>query len=371
MRMFNENHYVPVLRWKRGEQSAIKMLETNLKNKITPLVEIPPIDWDFENECPKKTLDEHIKNFSNQFKNSWGNSGVVFIDAFQICLDDEETTLTKVHPLEFIFDSLQKENLKAIPVISPDCGPNYSDAVSSIINKYDTGYCLRLLDKHLENTDEVINTFLRKFPTDPSEIDIILDFKYIDPQHISRMTALVAGTLLTLPNIKDWRTLTFIGTSVPENLSSIQTGTDGSIPRSEWLIYKKLLKTTTPRLPSFGDYIISNPEYISIDPRLIQMAAGIRYTSNEEYLFFRGHSVRSPKYGKWQQTQTLCQRVIAHKDFFGKEYSYGDNYIYECAHGRESTGNAETWRKVGTNHHLTLATSQLSSFHDSLIVHSR
>ncbi|MCY8912543.1 beta family protein [Bacillus atrophaeus] len=368
--MFNENHYVPVLRWKRGEQNAIKELDDKIKNKITPLVEIPPIDWDFENECPKKTIDEHIKNFASQLKNSWGSANTIFIDAFQICIDDEEMTVNKIHPLKHIFDSLLKENLNAIAVICPNCGLNYEKAVHTIIETYDTGYCLRLSDKHLDNTDELISTFLIKFPAAPEKIDVILDYRYIDPNHTSRMSSLVAGTLLTLPYINDWRTLTFIGTSVPENLSSIPTGTDGRIPRSEWLIYKKLLSTNLSRFPSFGDYVISNPEYISIDPRLIQMAANIRYTSNEDYLFFRGHSVRSPKFGKWQQAQTLCKRLIEHHSFYGKDYSYGDNYIYECAHGRNSTGNAETWRKVGTNHHLTLASNQLSSFHDSLVARS-
>jgi hypothetical protein len=117
------------------------------------------------------------------------------------------------------------------------------------------------------------------------------------------------------------------------------------------------------RLPSFGDYIISNPSYIEVDPRYIQMAAGIRYTVADKFLIFRGYSVRSPKHNGWGQTKGLCQRIIDHPKYLGQNYSYGDGYIYGCAQGTERTGNPETWRKVGTNHHLTLAVKEISNLH--------
>ncbi|WP_342428310.1 hypothetical protein [Paenibacillus sp. FSL L8-0158] len=55
----------------------------------------------------------------------------------------------------------------------------------------------------------------------------------------------------------------------------------------------------------------------------------------------------------WTQTQGLCQRVVGHSKYSGSHYSYGNKYIYDCANGSANTGNAERWRKVGTNHHLT------------------
>ena len=39
--MFDHTSYVPVLRWKRGEQHALRNLDENDRPKVFPLIEIP------------------------------------------------------------------------------------------------------------------------------------------------------------------------------------------------------------------------------------------------------------------------------------------------------------------------------------------
>jgi hypothetical protein len=369
--MFNQNHYVPIIRWKRGEQSALLELDSQFKDNMTPVIEIAPIDWDFENDCYKKTIDDHLKNLLSQIKNNWNHNNYLFIDALQICLEDDEVMLDGTHPLEYIFDVLTSENVNVIPVTSKDRGVNYHQAVESISKKYDTGFAIRLGDEDLDEVDLILEWFLKQYSSDPSKIDLIIDYKYLSSKTpVGRTTKLLSGTILSIPSISEWRTLTFAATTFPTNLSEFPTGTDGSIPRIEWLIYQELLKISLPRYPAFGDYVISNPEYSKIDPRLMRMSANIRYTADSEYLIFRGYSITSPKYGKWAQSKGLCQRVVANPKYSGKGFSYGDKYIYDCANGTESTGNAETWRKVGTNHHLTLVINELSNFHATLSVGS-
>ena len=339
--MFNSNHYVPIIRWKRGEQKALSELDSTLKDKMTPLIEIPPIDWDFENDCPKKTIDEHLKNLATQIQESWNKPNVIFIDAFQVCLDDDEVMADQSHPLEYIFQVLYNKEIKAIPVTSRERGNNYQKAVNNIISKYNTGYSIRLYDEDFDDIDSNIGWFLHQFDSNLAEVDIIIDYKYIDSKTpVGRMSKLVAGAILSLPYIEEWRTFSFTATAFPENLSEFPSGTNGNIIRTEWLIYKKLLTTKLTRYPAFGDYIISNPEYAKIDPRFMRMSANIRYTADDEYLIFRGFSVTNPKYGKWKQTKDLCQRIISHAKYSGKDFSYGDKYIYDCAHDDRSTGKA-------------------------------
>ena len=40
--MFAREHYLPVLRWKRGEQAALAELGSTDRDSMTPLIEIPP-----------------------------------------------------------------------------------------------------------------------------------------------------------------------------------------------------------------------------------------------------------------------------------------------------------------------------------------
>jgi len=224
---------------------------------------------------------------------------------------------------------------------------------------YRNGYCLRLLDEDFNDVDKSFYIVRETFGDNFNETDLIMDYQYIDPKHESRMERLILGTFHEIPSLSSWRTFTICGTSFPKNLSEkVSTGSDGYVRRSEWNIYKKIREKELKRIPSFGDYNISHPDYIEIDPRFMQMAANIRYTTDDSFLILRGNSIRI--HG-WGQIVDITKRLVGHKDYSGKDFSYGDKYIYDCSTGDETTGNAETWRRVGTNHHLTFVIKQLSN----------
>ena len=48
--MFDHKHYVPILGGKAGEYRALRELTPAIKSNLTPLVEVPPVQWDFEND---------------------------------------------------------------------------------------------------------------------------------------------------------------------------------------------------------------------------------------------------------------------------------------------------------------------------------
>lgn len=104
------------------------------------------------------------------------------------------------------------------------------------------------------------------------------------------------------------------------------------------------------------------------------MSGHLRYTIAEEYLIVKGAAVRDVK-GKggrivrkgrgYDQMRYLCQILITHSNFYGEEFSMGDKYIVDCANGIVSTGTAETWRRVGTNHHLAVVASQIANHRET------
>jgi hypothetical protein len=84
-------------------------------------------------------------------------------------------------------------------------------------------------------------------------------------------------------------------------------------------------------------------------------SASIRYTVDDYWLIMRGQQ------GKYEQYPANAQLITKHKDYFGKGYSFGDNYIFEK--GSDLTGkpgNATNWLVVGVNHHLTCAVRQIA-----------
>src|SRR5258708_7679806 len=108
----------------------------------------------------------------------------------------------------------------------------------------------------------------------------------------------------------------------------------------------------------FGDYAIAHPVTKELDPRTMQMSASIRYTTQNNWLVLKGRNVR--QYG-FDQYFDLSRALVERIEYSGRDFSWGDKYIADCATGMEGPGNATTWRKVGTNHHLTLVTREIAN----------
>ncbi|AQS55264.1 beta family protein [Novibacillus thermophilus] len=96
--MFEKNHYVPILKWKKGEQGAIEELDPDIKNGLTPLIEVPPIDWDYENEQPKRTIDEHLEGLLTVLKELWEQKECCTLICYGLTLLKEWLTVhTRYH----------------------------------------------------------------------------------------------------------------------------------------------------------------------------------------------------------------------------------------------------------------------------------
>lgn len=356
MKYYDENYYVPILKWKRGEQKALELIPIEQQNHLMPLLEIPPIPYDYVNEKESKTIDQHVENICEQIKNSWHVQRPIFLDLSLI--EDKVNMENGVHPFVYIYENAKEMNIDFIPVTSLNRNTLYNEAVKEIINDNKLGLCVRLCDDDFDDIEETLKGITDDYSIERKDIDLIIDFGYISPKDQNK-TAVVAQVFInSIPHLEEWRSLTIAGTSFPETLSSIETGTTGTIPRTEWLIWNQIItKNRTKITPQFGDYCVANPEIIDIDPRFMNMAANIRYTGEEDYIIFRGKSIK--RHGG-QQNHALSEQVVNHSEYKGKDFCWGDKYIHDCSQKNCSPGNSETWRRVGTNHHLALVISQLS-----------
>jgi hypothetical protein len=84
----------------------------------------------------------------------------------------------------------------------------------------------------------------------------------------------------------------------------------------------------------------------------------LRYTTDEDWLVFKERNVI--RHG-FDQFNSICRTLVGRREFKGAGYSAGDTAISACAVPGSSSGNAMTWRRIGTNHHLTLVVDQLAS----------
>jgi hypothetical protein len=352
--------YVPILKGKEGEYAALEALDTDTKSQLMPLIEVPAIPWDFANESPAKSLDEHISSMPDRLKRACG------VMPFYLDLpwfEQDENLANGTTALEAILAKGGELGFQAIPVVYRDSSPVYLAAAKTHSSSTGSGICIRLLVEDFEDDvaiDEEVDRLLAAASPEDGAADLILDLEDLGVN--AGTASLVARSVFLMIPLKDrWRRITLAAASFPEDLSDVSAATIVNLPRLEWDLWKSLQKRpgALPRRDLiFGDYAMSHPIGKTIDPRTMRMSANIRYTTADDWLVIKGRNVR--QYG-FEQYFELCRLLVERPEYSGRTFSWGDGYIAACAEATQGPGNATTWRKVGVNHHITLVTRGLAS----------
>jgi len=363
---FNHTHYIPCLRWKQGEYQAVWRLPDTTKRMFTPLIEIPELGWDFEEEKEKKTIDQLLTDFALKkvFK-KWGRY-LCFVDLNLI--PAHERMKNGVHPIRFIFNELRAIQCLAVPVTGLLRDEEYQQEIKTASEKDKKGICLRIaIEQTAKNSFKgELDALLSTLGIQTSDCDLILDLGAPNFVPLEGFSKVIQTIVSSFPYLNDWRTFTVLGSSFPETMASIEKG-GKIVARYEWQLYKILitnLRRDGIRLPSFGDYAINHPKVLELDMRKVKPSATIRYTIDDGWYIVKGENVRDKKYGKCKQYRGLSKKVIDSKYYYDSTFSWADDFIQRCANGG-NTSNLSMWRQVGTNHHIVKVTQDIASFYAS------
>jgi len=363
---FNHTHYIPCLRWKQGEYQAVSRLPHPTKRMFTPLIEVPEIGWDFENETEAKTIDEHLAPFAKRVYEKWGVSPCL-VDLSLI--KSVKRMASGIHPVRFIFDGLRAKRCQAIPVTNLLGDTECQREIKATWAKDKNGICLRItIEQAAKSTFKAeADSLLSTLEIQPIGCDFILDLGAPNFVPLDGFVKIIKDIVTKLPYLNNWRTFTLLGTSFPESMGSVKKGGE-IVPRYEWQLYKILINNfqrAVLRPPSFGDYAINHPkelEELEPDWRVVRPSATIRYTIEDGWYIVKGDKVRDKGY---EQYHKLSQNVLDSRYYYGPTFSWGDGYIQTCSNKSAKTGNLSTWRQVGTNHHIVKVIQDIAKFYAS------
>jgi hypothetical protein len=353
--------YVPILKGKEGEFAALEVLTTDVRRQLMPLVEIPRVPYDYANERPARSLDEHVSGIANRLSQCWRDHQL-YLDL--PWFEDEEHLRDGRVALAAVLADCARARLRVVPVVSRASSTSYLAAAGRHSETHRSGVCMRLLVEDFEDDVEpngLVDRMLAGLGgTRTSMVDLLLDLEDLRPD--TKRAVLIARSLFSMiPRRDEWRRIILAAASFPEDLSDVGAATISTLPRHEWELWQ-ILQRRPGILPRpeliFGDYGISHPIPKELDPRIMLMSANIRYTASNAWLVVKGRNVR--QYG-FDQYFELSKLLVDREEYCGSDFSWGDRYIADCAEGVQGPGNATTWRKVGTNHHLTLVTRQLAN----------
>jgi Beta protein len=361
--MNSSTRYVPVLKGRDGEYGALQTLSESVWGVLTPVLELPPIPWDFEADRPARSIDTHLKKVGQKIERAWGTDRDIFVDL--IWISETEKMADNQHPLDFVFSALRSRSVRAVPVAGLIRGDEYLSACRAIIAQDRRGACLRIQREDFADfpdTRSRIEEVMRAINVSVGDVDLLLDLRSLTQRSIEAVG--VFELIQSIPRLNDWRSLITAATSFPQNLIGIPPSDSTYIDRKEWQLWidTTSLIHATGRIPTFGDYAISHPEPAEVDPRIMRPSASVRYTCDSAWLVLKARNLRDHGY---EQFHEVCRELIHKPDYAGPEFSWGDRYIADCAAERVGTGNLTTWRKVGTSHHLATVVNEISHHYGS------
>ncbi|HLG59817.1 MAG TPA: beta family protein [Vicinamibacterales bacterium] len=356
--------YMPILKAREGEFGALEALPEDIRNTLTPLIEIPKVPHDYVRDRPTKTLEQHIAGIGDRLRKSWGDRPV-YVQLPRHTDGASETLSDGLAAVGGVLQDCAGLGVRAIPVLVTSNSTPYLTAVRDYSANSDEGVCLRL---HVGDFDQGdpdspspksrIDALLERVgATHHDSVDVVLDLG--DLSQDLNMASMVARTMFgELPYRTAWRSVALAAASFPENLSEVVGGTERVIKRHEWALWNRLRRRDEWSQVVFGDYAIAHSKITELDPRTMRMSASIRYTTDASWLVLKGRNVREHGFDQYFD---LCRRLIDRSEYKGPGFSWGDEFIFKCAQGLGGPGNATTWRKVGTNHHLTLVARAIAA----------
>lgn len=348
------HHYYPQLKWKPAEYESLMQLEQATIDGLTPIITIPDIDWDYENECYKKSLSSYLSNFGANLASSWSENRPILLDVKY--LDAHGTH--RHHPLDVCIQDARANGKEIIPVVSPVSSPNYIHAMKRNLTN---GIAVSISPQ----TWHLFSQLISQFDLHPSFIDVIIDFG--DIQNASNdLKQLALNEFNSLVGQAHWRSLIISSTTYPTSQAGIPQHQIHHIPRHEYDLWSYVVQNTVSnRTPSFSDYPTASSTITSVDPRFMSQYVAVRYSNDTSWIFVKGTAVKG---NGWGQTKTLCNILVNSPVYtvYGSQFSWGDGYVNQRALGTNRSGGSKEWRKVAHTHHLKLVVTQLARLAQSL-----
>ena len=278
---FGSRHYVPVLKVKRGEKSALQLVAPNHRKHITPLLEI--VEWRRRQEKP--TLSSHLDTAFKGLAECLQWYPRCFLDARE--LTPESPTAARQ-----VFGKAAAAGIPFIPVTGIS---NRVDTPAAVSNR-DLGLAIRLTREDFEVGDLIssLPAFMKRHGIGYADTDLILDFGPVEDMVTGGVVRLASQFLRDIMNPSRWRTLIVSGSAFPQGMGVVERNSHAVVTRVEWLAWKHLRGGgQLSRVPTYSDCAIQHPSGVEgFDPRIMQVSASVRYALADDWLLIKGEGIR-------------------------------------------------------------------------------
>ena len=341
-------HYIPALRFKMGEYTAVGKLQTVFGHAFTPRFIIPP-----PNECDPEE------------QRAPSTDEIATVTGDRIC---------RHYPLnagyidpQFVSDSLGDDGLCRLLTIVQRGNPNLIPILSvkktsikgmqRFVRKNVPKIGLRLTFDDFDIAAAIES--IRALYCRPEDCALFIDFVGAELDPIIA-TDTVAGILDHVAQSARWWKIIYQASNYPDK-NPAKDGETVFIPRHEWDVFFAAVRETrlTSDLLSYGDFGAdsSNVSFYT-KPVGVPPIRHLRYTTPKAIMVARG----LPTGSCLEAMQDVSKRIVESGSFYGRGHCYADDHIFKLAQGQITVpGNPSNWREWNTAHHLATVIRSLGA----------
>lgn len=345
---FGNDHYVPVLKLKRGEKQALATLPAAIAPSVTPLFEVVELK-------PEDTLDPHLKRSFAKLPEAMAGCAPYFLDV-------RELEPAGAAGARRAFAKATQAGVPFVPVTGLSRTADVTAAVQAATN----GIAIRLTRDEFEagRVPRDLLSFVSSHGLSPSHTDLLVDLGLLDQMVPIGVQQMIAQFLPRIPVPTQWRTLTLFGFAFPKSMGVAAANSVTPVDRVDWMAWLGACygrRGVLPRLPTFGDGAIQHPSGVEgFDPRIMNVSATIRYTLDDRWALIKGISTgRALPSIQFPQLARKLVSGAASALFCGAGHCPSCAEVVAAAGGAPNYGSAEKWRRLGTGHHIVNTVNQL------------
>lgn len=350
--------YLPILKWKQGEQLALRHLTSAQWNGVMPLLELQPISASPDMASIKTNLPAYLTDrVASKLSKTIPSGRTVAIDTSSLSIGTAE----QLQLLIIVCYSLQilLPGYTIVPVVHA----SQLEGLDLLSNGYKTKLIsfpeivLRLIIDQFNPSQVAPSvTTLTAFGVMKKKLHILIDQYSIVERDPGNCFKIVKPFVDNAVGTK-CASVTIAGGAFPVNLMGRRSGMS-SIVRVDWKVWGLFKKTGNYPELRYSDYTVTNPAPLEdIDPSKVNPSIAIRYAAGDVWKLYKGKGFKSGYAGEYK---SLCRILIADIHYSGENFSYGDKQYKAAAESPKNTnGTPCSWRKEATNHHIALTVNSL------------
>ena len=336
------HRYVPVLRWKRGERVGVEKLSPGARRDVVPLFVRGGEKYVGKKATKARAAIEPADVFAADIQTIWGTAPF-FLDASAIALG-----AAGHHPLIEMGASARSQGLHLVPATHLDAPAPYRHAVDSLVSQDRHGVALRVDLQEL--TSAAI--WAPNWPHPIGDTDLVIDLA--DSVRVAaNLGAALDPAFGGLYRAGQWRSVTMIGSAMPENFMGLVAGAH-LLAREELHLWHRLSGIGLQYRLDYGDYAT-----VAVVPPPTGIRWGfpinVRYTLRDQFLICRGIRTTGPAAADADvQLRGHARTIVANPQRGPIEHCWADQSVDNISNGKASPGGLERWVQIGVNRHIEI-----------------